>query len=137
MNRLFQKNNLFNLSSIRNPEGTYEIIGYNQDKEQSGYTGYLKLIATSKNRVNAIWTISGVQTQTGKGFFKEDILVINFAYLGELRNRPKTFKGVVVYKLINENILDGFWSEKYGDDNYLGFEEGRRMTNPAIDGNKL
>lgn len=94
-------------------------------------------MAISKNRVNAIWTISGVQTQTGRGFFKDDILVINFAYLGELRNRPKTFKGVVVYKLINETILEGFWSEKYGDDKYLGFEEGRKMTNAEIAENKL
>jgi hypothetical protein len=89
-------------------------------------------MTTGKNRVNAIWTIRGEQTQTGRGFYKDDILVINFAYLGELRNRPKTFKGVVVYKLINENILEGFWSEKFGDDNFLGFEEARKMTNAEI-----
>tara|TARA_R110000868_G_scaffold4211_13_gene26739 strand:- start:146793 stop:147161 length:369 start_codon:yes stop_codon:yes gene_type:complete len=109
-------------------EGTYQIIGYNQDKEQSGYTGYLRLIVTSEHCVDAIWTISGVQTQTGKGFIKNDILVVNFAYEGELKKSPKIFKGVVVYKFINDSILDGFWSEKYGDDDYLGFEEGRKLT---------
>lgn len=92
----------------------------------------MQLLVTSANRVKAIWTISGVQTQTGQGFFKDDTLVINFAYLGELKNRPKTFKGVVVYKIINQTILDGFWSEKYGDDDYLGFEEGRKMTPQEI-----
>ncbi|SMC53061.1 hypothetical protein SAMN05660703_1619 [Cellulophaga tyrosinoxydans] len=118
--------------AIKNIQGTYQIKGYNQDEEQSGYSGFLKLMTTGKNRVNAIWTIGGEQTQTGRGFYKDDILVINFAYLGELRNRPKTFKGVVVYKLINENILEGFWSEKFGDDNFLGFEEARKMTNAEI-----
>jgi len=113
-------------------QGIYQIIGYNQDKEESGYTGYLQLTVTGMHRVTAIWTISGVQTQTGKGFFKNDILVLNFAYEGELKDRPKTFKGVVVYAFINNAILDGFWSEKYGDDAYLGFEEGRKLTASEI-----
>ncbi|QWX85695.1 hypothetical protein H0I23_07510 [Cellulophaga sp. HaHaR_3_176] len=113
-------------------EGIYQIIGYNQDKEQSGYTGYLQLIVTSEYRVDAIWTIGGEQVQTGKGFFKDDTLVVNFAYEGELRDRPKTFKGVVIYRFINDTILDGFWSEKYGDDDYLGFEEGRKMTTKEV-----
>lgn len=86
----------------------------------------------SEHRVDAIWTIGGIQVQTGKGFFKDDTLVINFAYEGELKDRPKTFKGVVVYKFINDTVLDGFWSEKYGDDDYLGFEQGRRMTMKEI-----
>ena len=73
-----------------------------------------------------------MQTQTGKGFFKDDILVINFSYEGELKNRPNTFKGVVVYKCINNTILDGFWSEKYGDDDYLGFEEARKLSTKEL-----
>ena len=34
----------------------------------------------------------------------------------------------MVYKFINNTIIDGFWSEKYGDDDYLGFEEGRKLS---------
>ncbi|AIY14177.1 hypothetical protein [Cellulophaga baltica] len=123
--------------AIKTLEGVYQIIGFNQDRDQSGYTGYLRLIVTSKNRVDAIWTIGGEQTQTGKGFFKDDVLVINFSYRGELKNRPKTFKGVVVYKMINDNVLDGFWSEKFGDDDYLGFEEGRKLSVDEVSKLKL
>ncbi|MBU2996092.1 hypothetical protein KO500_06590 [Cellulophaga baltica] len=117
---------------MSNLEGTYRIIGFNQDKEQTGYTGVLKLIKTANHRVNALWTVVDGQTQTGKGFFKDDILVINFAYIGELDYKTKIFKGVVVYKIINDNTLEGFWSEKYGDNDYLGYEECQRITEPEV-----
>jgi hypothetical protein len=118
------------LQKSENLEGTYRIIGFNQDEEQTGYTGVLKLIKTGKYRVNALWTVVGGQTQTGKGFFKDDILVINFAYIGELDEKTKIFKGVVVYKIINDDTLEGFWSEKYGDNDYLGYEECQRIIEP-------
>ncbi len=118
------------LKNSENLEGTYRIIGFNQDEEQTGYSGVLKLIKTGKYRVNALWTVVGGQTQTGKGFFKDDILVINFAYIGELDDKTKIFKGVVVYKVINEDTLEGFWSEKYGDNDYLGYEECQRIIEP-------
>ena len=115
--------------NIENLEGTYSIIGFNQDKSNSGYIGELKLIKTGSNRVNAEWLIDNEQIQNGKGFFKDDILVIYFSYKGKLKEKEKVFKGIVVYKFINNIILNGFWSEKFAHDDFLGFEEGRKLTN--------
>ncbi|WP_234369110.1 hypothetical protein [Brumimicrobium mesophilum] len=109
-------------------EGTYSIIGLNQNKEQNPYNGFLHLIKLGENRVTAEWVIGGEQTQIGVGFYHNETLAINFSYEGELENKPHIFKGVVVYKFLNETILTGFWSEKHGNDDYLGFEEGRRLT---------
>ncbi len=52
--------------------------------------------------------------------------MINFCYLGEDEN---TFKGVVVYRCISNDILDGFWSEEYGDPLHLGTERCFRIKN--------
>ena len=79
----------------------------------------------SHNKISASWTIGQNQSQNGVGFFKDDILVINFKYLGE---ENKEFKGVVVYRCLNRNLLKGFWSEKYGDQNALGIEIGKRVN---------
>ena len=37
------------------------------------------------------------------------------------------FKGVVVYKCITKDVLDGFWSEKHGNPLYLGAERCFRV----------
>lgn len=108
-------------------EGSYNIIGLNQDERQGCYFGFLHISKVSEIRVNAEWVINGEQVQQGSGFYQGDTLVINFSYEGEEENEGKTYKGVVVYKLINDSVLTGFWSEKHGNDEFLGFEEGRKL----------
>lgn len=104
--------------------GRYAIKGRNQEEGQEyTYTGILTLCLNADNRVMASWNIDG-QRQEGTGFFKNDILVINFYYLGE---EGEKFKGVAVYQCLDKNTLDGFWSEKYGDPKYLGTEYGVRI----------
>ena len=98
--------------------GNYFIKGRNQEEgEVWTYEGMLSLSVDENGRVVALWKI-GEHEQRGKGFFKNDILVLNFSYNGD----DKVYKGVAVYRCLNENTLDGFWSEKYGDPRYLGAE---------------
>ena len=77
----------------------------------------------------ANWLINENQTQSGTGFFKDNILVINFNYLGD---NNLTYKGVVVYRCITNDILDGFWSEKHGDPRFLGEERCFKIINTNI-----
>jgi hypothetical protein len=67
--------------------------------------------------------------QTGTGFFKDHILVINFRYKGD---KNKLYKGVVVYKCLSKDLLEGFWSEKHGDPFYLGTERCFRIGAPTV-----
>lgn len=103
--------------------GTYSIIGSNQDAESNTYKGTLDLTIDGNNRVKVKWLINNMQEQFGNGFFKDNILVINFNYKSE----NNIFKGVVVYKCISKDLLEGFWSEKHGDPNYLGLERCFRV----------
>lgn len=103
--------------------GQYSITGANQNLESSTYKGILDLAIDENNRVRAKWLINKTQEQFGYGFFKDNILVINFNY----KNDNTTFKGVVVYKCISKDILEGFWSEKHGDPNYIGEERAFRI----------
>lgn len=105
--------------NIEDLVGSYTIIGSNQDDSENKYKGTLTLQLDTNNRIKAKWIIQEDQEQIGTGFFKDNILVINFSYKGE---NESTFKGVVVYRCISNDILDGFWSEKYGDPLYLGTE---------------
>ena len=98
--------------------GEYSVIGSNQDAESNTYKGSLTLSLDENNRVNAKWVINNTEEQFGNGFFKDNRLVINFNYKSE----HSTFKGVVVYKCISKDLLEGFWSEKHGDPNYIGEE---------------
>ncbi|MGB5982316.1 MAG: hypothetical protein WBG46_09240 [Nonlabens sp.] len=99
--------------------GTFQIKGQNQDKEGSKYSGMLKLSLNHNNRIVALWNIAQDQVQEGVGFYKDDILVINFRYQGV---DAATYNGVVVYKCLTIDVLEGFWSEEYGDPKYLGVE---------------
>jgi len=110
--------------TIENLVGTYNIIGKNQENTEVNYTGLLTLGLDENNRVFAKWFIDGEQIQVGTGFFKDDILVINFSYQGEAN---EILKGVVVYRCITKDILDGFWSEKHGNPIYLGEERCFRV----------
>lgn len=112
-----------NLMKIKDLVGTYTIIGSNQDASTNNYKGTLNL-ELENNLILAKWIIHNAQEQTGTGFFKNNILVITFSYEGE---DTKTYKGVVVYKCISKYILEGFWSEEYGDPLYLGTENCFRV----------
>jgi len=103
--------------------GQYAIIGSNQNPELNLYKGILNLTLDHNNRVKAKWLINGTQEQFGSGFFKDNILVINFNY----ESNHSVFKGVVVYKCMTKDLLEGFWSEKHGDPLFLGEERCFRI----------
>lgn len=105
--------------------GTFNILGTNQDAEENNYKGTLTIALDTKNRITAKWLINNEQVQKGTGFFKNNILVINFNYKDE---NDKIFKGVVVYRCLSKDLLDGFWSEKHGDPLYLGTERCFRIN---------
>lgn len=105
--------------------GDYSISGRNQDdNHEVAYKGILNLSLDKNNRIIAKWIINNTDEQKGYGFFKDNILVINFSYKGE---DNKTYKGVAVYRCITKDFLDGFWSEKHGNPLYLGTEHCLRM----------
>lgn len=104
--------------------GSFNILGSNQDAAGNNYKGTLELTLDEHDRVIATWLIYENQLQSGTGFFKNDILVINFKYKGD---NDLTYKGVVVYRCITKDILDGFWSEKHGNPRYLGEERCFRI----------
>ena len=110
--------------TINELPGTYNIIGSNQDENGIAYKGVLELTLDEHNRIQAKWLINTNQEQLGTGFYKDNILVINFNYKGD---DDLTYKGVVVYKCITKDLLDGFWSEKHGNPLYLGEERCYRV----------
>lgn len=110
--------------TIQNLVGKYSLTGSNQDEEKITYKGVLSLSLDSYNRIIANWEINNSQIQSGTGFFKNNILVINFKYKGDNHN---TYKGVVVYKCLSPDILDGFWSEELGNPLFLGEERCFRI----------
>jgi hypothetical protein len=110
---------------IKDLIGEFSIIGSNQDADENSYTGTLSLTLDENERIRATWLINNTQEQFGTGFFKNNILVINFNYKGF---ENKTYKGVVIYKCLNKNVLEGFWSEELGNPTYLGSENCFRIT---------
>lgn len=109
--------------------GAYKIIGSNQDDSNNEYKGTLSLTLDTDDRIVAKWLINNEQEQTGTGFFKDAILVINFKYLGE---DSIVYKGVVVYRCITKYILEGFWSEEFGNPKYVGTEHCFRIQEEII-----
>lgn len=110
--------------TIEDLVGNYSIVGRNQDAEINTYKGTLCLTLDHNNRIKAKWIIDNTQEQFGSGFFKNNTLVINFKYYNENNN---IYKGVVVYKCISKDILEGFWSEKQGNPLYIGEENCFRI----------
>lgn len=111
--------------TIQDLIGSYSISGSNQDENpEITYKGILSLSLDKNNRILAKWLINNTQEQRGHGFFKDNILVINFNYKGD---DNKTYKGVAVYRCITKDVLEGFWSEKHGNPLYLGTEHCLRM----------
>lgn len=108
--------------------GTYAVEGSNQEESGHSYHCILTLSLDENNRIIARWTI-GDHIQNGTGFFKDQILVINFNYEGE---DQEIYKGVAVYRCINKDTLDGFWSEKYGNPLYLGSESCVRIITSSF-----
>tara|TARA_B110001454_G_C12702742_1_gene427269 strand:+ start:5 stop:367 length:363 start_codon:yes stop_codon:yes gene_type:complete len=107
--------------------GTFSIIGSNQDADdKNSYNGELSLSLDEHLRIIAKWKIDENQEQFGTGFFNNNILVINFNYKGY---DDKIYKGVVVYKCLNKDILEGFWSEELGNPKFLGKENCFRIHN--------
>ncbi|MFT4801868.1 MAG: hypothetical protein ACI93N_001643 [Flavobacteriaceae bacterium] len=114
---------------IRDLVGNYTVIGNNQNKNEDSYQGSLSLTLDKNNRIIAKWIISQDQEQFGTGFFKNNILVINFNYKG-LENI--FYKGVVVYKCLNKDILEGFWSEDFGNPKFIGTENCFRIKDDFL-----
>ncbi|WP_459209138.1 hypothetical protein [Aquimarina rhabdastrellae] len=104
--------------------GRYQIIGSNQDEGDITYKGTLTLSLDKYNRIIAKWLIHGEQEQIGHGFFKDNILVINFSYQGD---DHQIYNGTVVYRCLSKDLLDGFWSEEFGNPLYLGEERCFRI----------
>jgi hypothetical protein len=111
--------------NVKDLIGTFTIVGSNQDAEENSYKGTLTLAIDTNNRIIAKWLINNEQEQIGTGFFRNAILVINFNYKGD---NDEIFKGVVVYRCLSRDLLDGFWSEKQGNPLYLGTERCFRST---------
>lgn len=110
--------------------GNYSISGSNQEEgNQISYSGILSLSLDENNRIVARWLINNSQIQKGHGFFKDNILVINFNYKGDDK---KTYKGVAIYRCITKDVLDGFWSEKHGNPLYLGTEHCLRIESAEL-----
>jgi hypothetical protein len=109
--------------------GKFYIIGSNQDDEENSYSGTISLTLDKNNRIIAKWLIDNTQEQFGNGFFYTNILVINFKYKGF---GNKIYTGVVVYKCLTKDILEGFWSEELGNPKFLGTENCFRIKNDLV-----
>lgn len=114
--------------TVKDLIGSYFIEGSNQDESNATYHGILNLSLDENNRIVAEWII-GDAIQNGTGFYKDQILVINFNYITE---DNQIYKGVAVYRCLSKDILDGFWSEKHGNPLYLGSEFCTRIKNNGL-----
>ena len=123
------RKNTYCAMNIEDLVGRFQILGSNQDETKNTYKGSLQLTLDEHHRISAKWMINKSQQQFGSGFFKDNILVINFQYQGDENNM---YKGVVVYRCISKDILDGFWSEEYGNPLHLGAERCFRLQENQI-----
>jgi len=113
--------------TVQDIEGSFQVSGRNQNEQASSYQGVLNLKLRLDGSIRAHWTIGGTQEQVGNGFFKNNLLVINFNYGDELE-----YRGTVVYKCLTSDILDGFWSEESADPKYLGSEKAFRIQSELL-----
>ncbi len=110
--------------------GSYLIEGINQDEEETTYEGSLTLSLRSDGGLNAAWLIKPDQLQYGVGFFKNEMLVFNFDYVGE---NDVVFRGVVAYNCSKMDVLTGIWSEEAGNSKYVGVETARIIRSGFLD----
>ena len=115
--------------TIKDILGNYSILGKNQNDSEETYKGILSLTLDENNRIIAKWLINKSQEQFGVGFFKHNILVINFNYIGDEND---TYYGTVVYKCLTKDILEGFWSEEFGNPKFLGSENCFRIKDEFL-----
>ena len=109
--------------------GNFSILGTNQDDSEETYKGTISLTLDENDRIIAKWIINKSQQQFGTGFFKNNILVINFKYQGD---ENSMYYGTVVYKCLTKDILEGFWSEEYGNPKFLGSENCFRIKDVLV-----
>lgn len=112
--------------TVQDLVGNYAVQGTNQDEQGISYHGVLKLTINLNNRILAHWII-GNHHQYGTGFFNDHLLVINFNYIGD---DQKIYKGTAIYRCLDDTTLDGFWSEKHGNPQYLGKEYCKKISFP-------
>lgn len=110
--------------TIQDLVGNFSILGSNQDDTENTYKGELNLSLTEDYQIIAKWLINKSQQQFGIGFFKDNILVINFEYQGD---ENTIYKGTVVYKCLTKDIFEGFWQEEFGNPKFLGIENCFRI----------
>jgi len=115
--------------TVQDIVGRYAILGNNQDAIGSAYNGFLTLSLDAYQKIIAEWTINHDQQQSGTGFFRDNLLVVNFKYTGE---NAKIFKGTVVYKFFDKETFEGFWSEKHADQQFLGLERGAKINKELL-----
>jgi hypothetical protein len=115
--------------TVQDIVGRYAILGNNQDAQGTEYTGILTLTLDAHQKIIAEWTIYEDQQQFGTGFFKDNLLVINFRYTGE---DAKIYKGTVVYKFFDKETFEGFWSEKHANQQFLGLERGTKIEKKLL-----
>lgn len=100
--------------------GTYKVLGSNQNEEASNYQGILNLTSPDNKIIHAEWLIGTDQKHQGIGFMEGDQLLLKFQYQGD---DDLMYRGVVEYHLVEKGILEGFWTEEYGDTRFLGSEQ--------------
>jgi hypothetical protein len=105
--------------TVQDVVGSYQIIGTNQDDTGNTYKGELLLSLQEDDSINAEWLINNTQKQFGTGFFLNNQLIINFYYTGE---DDTMYRGTVNYKCLTKNILEGIWTEEFGNPEFLGTE---------------
>lgn len=104
--------------------GHFSVIGTNQDDSRNTYTGELNLSLDKDDRIVAKWLINKSQPQNGIGVLKNNSLVINFQYQGD---ENTIYRGTVIYKFLTKDILEGTWTEEFGNPNYVGTENCFRV----------
>lgn len=127
--KLSELNKSFDNKSKISVLGKYLIQGVNQDESQSPYNGQLEIKEDLNGKLKATWLIGSDQLQFGTGFKHEHTLVFNFYYKGEGDFKNKKFKGTVIYNILPNGDLNGVWSEKYGDQRFLGKENAKNIKN--------
>jgi hypothetical protein len=98
--------------------GTYQLEGSNDESGNINYHG--KVIVKSSGELYELrWIIGRNQMQIGTAILEGDVLSVNYYDL-----KSHSF-GVVSYRIISENILEGKWAgfrcSRYGRE-FLTFE---------------
>lgn len=110
--------------------GSYILEGTNQDAGSTKYEGSLDLSVESDGTLKAVWLIGSNQMLFGEGSIENEVLIIDFQYLGA---SDELFNGIVAYKLESKNTLHGVWTEEAGDSKYVGIEKAYMVKNRFLD----